>query len=454
MRKYSSVDMTNGGALHHIVSFALPLFLGNVFQQLYNTADCFVVGHFLGRDALAAIGSTSQLVFTVIGFFGGFASGAQVVISQLFGAKDAAGMEKAVHTALASSLAISVFMTFLSLLVTTPVLRLIHVPEEVFPLAQRYLRIFFSGTPFLILYNMGAGILRAFGDSKRPLMFLAMSSLLNIALDFLFVAVFRLGVDGAAWATVVSEAVSLIPVFSVLVLTRDAYKVSPRKIRIDFPLLSQMLKIGLPGALSSSLTAFSNTFLQKYVNDFGSACTAGWAVFARFDQLAIMPMMSISLAATTFVSQNFGAGKRARIRRGMHISFALVLSVTVPISVVLLILARILSVFFVEDEEAAGYAAMFIRYTSPFYVLCATTMLLAQILRGIGDSIVPTAITFSGFILFRQVFLFVSTRFVQSFFLVAATYPLAWILTSLFMALYFRKAAQKRALCRKRSEIS
>lgn len=446
MRRDSSVDMTYGGSLRHIVSFALPLFFGNIFQQLYNTADCFVVGHFLGRDALAAIGSTSQLVFTVIGFFGGFSTGAQVVISQLFGAKDVTGMGRAVHTAIASSFAISVFMTLLSLLVTTPVLRLINVPEEAFPLAQSYLRIYFSGTPFLILYNMGSGILRALGDSKRPLIFLVISSLLNIALDFVFVALFRLGVDGAAWATVISEAVSLVLVFSVLLFTKGAYKVNLKKLRIDVPLLSQMLKIGLPGALSSSLTAFSNTFLQKYVNDFGPACTAGWAVFARFDQLAIMPMMSISLAATTFVSQNFGAGKMARIWRGMRISFALILSITAAISIVLIVLARFLSGLFVGDEESAGYAVLFIRYTSPFYILCATTMLLSQILRGIGDSIAPTAITFSGFILFRQFFLLAAARFFPSFSLVAAAYPLAWVLTSICMVLYFGKAAQKTAL--------
>ena len=295
-------DMTKGSVLPQIVLFAIPLFIGNLFQQLYNTADCFVVGHFLGKNALAAIGSTSHIIMTVTSFFNGFSTGAQIVISQTFGSKNIRLLRKSIHTALASSAIISLFMTALGLFTSPLILRLIQVPEEVFELANSYLKIYFSGVVFLIFYNMCAGILRALGDSRRPLYFLIFSSVVNIILDLVFVIYFNLGIKDAALATVISEAISIIPVLYVLCFTDEVYKVSLKELKIDWPLFIKMLKIGLPGAISSSITSFSNTFMQKYINFFGASCIAGWAVFGRFDQFRIMLMTSISFAVTTFVS--------------------------------------------------------------------------------------------------------------------------------------------------------
>lgn len=438
MKEKSITDMTSGAILPQIISFAIPLLLGNIFQQLYNTADCLVVGKFLGRNSLAAIGSTSNLVMTVIGFFGGFSTGAQIVISQCFGAKNTADLRKSVHTALASSAFISLFMTILGLFTSPLMLRLIHVPEEVFELADSYLKIYFSGVSFLIFYNMGSGILRALGDSKRPLYFLVFSSLVNIILDLLFVVVFKSGVKGAAWATVISEAISIIPVFCVLIFSDEIYKVSFRELRIDFQLLSKMLKIGLPGAVSSSITSFSNTFMQKYVNVFGSACIAGWAVFGRFDQFRIMLMTSISFAATTFVAQNFGAHEEARIKKGIKISLLVSLSIAILLSSIEFIFADSLTSIFISDIDSIHFGGLFIRYTTPFYLPCVVCMLFSQILRGFGDSLVPTIITFSGFVLLRQMILFFGTKLTDSFTLVALAYPIVWIFTGTMMLTYYK----------------
>ncbi len=429
--------MTQGGILGEIVLFALPLFVGNVFQQLYNTADCYVVGKFLGRDSLAAIGATSQLVFTVIGFFSGFSTGAQVIISQSFGAKDFSRMKKSIHTAVASSVLISVFLTALGLFASPFMLRLIQVPNDVFDLADSYLKIYFSGIAFLILYNIGSCVLRALGDARRPLHFLIFSSVVNIILDLVFVVKFHLGVKGAAVATVVSELLSIIPVFYVLFSADDFYKLSLKDLKIDFSLFGEMLKIGLPGAISSSLTAFSNTFMQKCINMFGSSCMAGWAVFARFDQFIIMPMVSISFAATTFVSQNFGAKQFERIKQGVHISLRLMIFMIVSLSALIFIFAPILVSFFISDEESVRYGSLFLRYTTPFYILCATTMLYCSIPRGLGYALVPTLITFSGFVVFRQLFLFVVTRITSAFAVVLLAYPVAWIETTAITIIYY-----------------
>lgn len=438
LHKSSVTDMTQGAVLPEIILFALPLFIGNIFQQLYNTADCFVVGKILGRDSLAAIGSTSQLVLALIGFFSGFSTGAQVVISQSFGAKNLEKLRKAVHTAVLSSAFISILLAVSGVLISPLMLRMIRVPENVFDLADSYLRVYFSGLVFLILYNIGSSILRALGDSKHPLYFLIFSSAVNIILDLIFVVVLKLGIEGAAYATVISEAVSVILVFYVLFSSNSVYRISFKNLKIDFPLFCEMLKLGLPGAVSSSITAFSNTFMQKYINVFGAPCIAGWAVFARFDQFLIMPMVSISFSATTFVSQNFGAKNFARIKTGIILSLKLMSLIIIPASALLFIFAFLLVSFFISDAESVRYGALFVRYTAPFYIFCGVTMLFSQVLRGTGDVIVPTSITFLGFVVLRQVILLVSSKISSDFAPVAVAYPVVWIVTSAAMIIYFK----------------
>lgn len=436
-------DMTQGSILPQIVRFALPLLTGNIFQQLYNTMDCLIVGRFLGRDALAAVGSAGQLVFGVIGFFNGLATGAQVIISQSFGAKDRAALKAAVHTSVLASLFISVFLSFFGIFISNFMLRLIRVPAAVFELASSYLRIFFSGMVFLILYDIGSGILRALGDSKRPLYFLIFSSVINIVLDLVFVLVLKMGIRGAAFATVISEMLSVVPVFWVLCTVDGDYKVRLRDLRVSSPILAKILKIGLPGAVSSALIALSNTFMQKYVNVFGEACIAGFAVFSRFDNFIIMPMVSISFAITTFVSQNFGANEFARIRKGVKLSFVLNLCLIGAISFLAFLFARCFTMLFISDAESVRYGSLFIRFATPFYVLCATTMLYCQALHGLGESLAPTAIILGGFVVLRQTYLFMSTHLSGRFAFVALAYPIVWVFTALVMVLYYRRALER-----------
>lgn len=436
--------MTQGPVLPLIFRFALPLFIGNIFQQLYNTADCFVVGRFLGRDALAAIGSTSQLVLTVVNFFNGFSIGAEVLISQFYGSKNIPNLRKAIHTALVSSFLISIFMTGVGLVTSPMILHLIGVPDEVFSEADAYLKIYFAGIAFLIFYNMGSGILRALGDSKRPLYFLIFSSLVNLILDLFFVVGLKLGVEGAAWATVISEALSTIPVICSLIFTKEVYKLSIKELKIEASLFSKMMKIGLPGAISSSITAFANTFMQKYVYFFGASCMAGWSVFARLDQLVHLPMRSISFAATTFVAQNYGAGKKARIKNGIRVSFTLSILMIFVLSVLLFIFSKQLTNLFISDAESVEYGKLFMRRAAPFYICCATCMLHSQILRGLGNSIIPTILSFSGFVVLRQTILFIGTRISSSFWIVSTAYPVVWIYTAVSMLIYFKISMKKK----------
>lgn len=442
-----TMDMTSGAIISQIVSFAVPLFLGNIFQQLYNTADCFIVGHFLGRDALAAVGSTSHLVLIAIGFFNGLSTGAQVIISQSFGARDTKTLNAAINTSLLFSFITGIVLSFVGFFASPLILKLISVPPSIFKLASSYLRIYFSGISFLILYNMASGILRALGDSKRPLYFLIFSSFVNIILDLLFIIILKMGIKGAALATVFSQMISVIPAFVILfaginVATKsenqEVFRFSLKNLKINISILKKMLKIGLPGAVSSSVTSFSNTFMQKYVNIYGASCIAGWAVFARFDGFIIMPMISISFAVTTFVSQNYGARQSARIKNGIQLSYLLNVFIIGFLSVLLFVFAQFLSSFFTDDTESIRYASLFIRYTAPFYLLCSTTMFFSQALRGFGDSLVPTIITFSGFVVLRQAFLFITTRLSDSFAAVAVGYPIVWCVTSLVMFLYYR----------------
>ncbi len=437
-QKSGTINMTQGPILKNLILFSMPLFAGNIFQQLYNTADCMIVGRFLGRDALAAVGSTGQLVFGITGFFSGLATGAQIIISQSFGAKNKSAMRAAIHTALLFSFLLSLILTFTGVFVSNFILRLIHVPDVILSLATEYLQVYFAGISFLILYNTGSAILRAFGDSKRPLYFLIFSSATNIILDILFVLVFKMGIRGAAFATVLSEVISILPVFYVLFTTKEDFKISIRELAINPQALLRILRLGLPGALSSFLIAFSNTFIQKYVNVFSKACIAGWAVFNKFDNFIIMPMISISYAVTTFVSQNYGAGNLKRVQAGVKSAAKLILAVIALLSALSFLFSKSIASLFISDTESIHFASLFIRHVTPFYILCAITMLYCQALHGLGEALIPTAITFGGFVLLRQTYLFIGTRLTSSFSLVALAYPLVWIATSAAITIYYK----------------
>ena len=299
-------DMTQGTIWKHLLAFALPLMIGNLFQQLYNTVDSIVVGQFVSKQALAAVGSTTSIINMLVGFFSGVSVGAGVIISQRFGAKDPEGVHKAVHTTISLTLIIGLIGTVVGIDLAPIMLTLMKTPQDVFVEAKAYLQIYFGGISGLMLYNMGSGILRAVGDSRRPLYFLVFSSCVNIVLDLLFVLGFHMGVEGVAYATIIAQFSSAALIYFTLYRTHDVHRFQPKKLRIYPEMVRSIIRVGLPAGLQQALTSFSNVFVQGYINSFGTNCVAGWSCYHRIDQFILLPMQSISMASTTFVGQNIG----------------------------------------------------------------------------------------------------------------------------------------------------
>ena len=320
------VDMTKGSITKHLINFALPLMVGNLFQQLYNMVDTWVVGNFVSNEAFSAVGTVTPIINMLIGFFLGLSSGAGVVISQYYGAQREEKVRQAVHTSMVLTFLLGIVFTAAGILMTPLMLRLMKTPAEVAPEQTTYLTIYFAGVMGLLIYNMGSGILRAVGDSRRPFYFLVVSAVLNTALDLLFVLRFGMGVEGVAWATVIAQAVSALLVIVVLLRTQQAVRLIPRDLRIHLPVLRQIIRVGVPSALQMAITAFSNVFVQSYINSFGADCMGGWTAYTKIDQLMLLPMQSLALSATTFVGQNLGRGNEPRARQGVRRALAIAMA--------------------------------------------------------------------------------------------------------------------------------
>ena len=308
------VDMTSGNVYGLLIRFAVPLLLGNLFQQLYNTVDTWVVGNYVGKEAFSAVGTVSPIINMLIGTFLGLSVGAGVVISQYYGARQEDKVSETVHTALVMTAILGVLFTFIGVLMTPPMLRLMKTPAEVFPEAQRYLTIYFSGIFGLLLYNMGAGILRAVGDSQRPFYFLVLSTTLNIGLDLLFVIVFHMGVAGVAYATIIAQGLSAVLVLLLLMRAKNCVRVSLRALKLHMDPLKKIVKVGVPAALQRAITSFSNVFVQSYINYFGADVMGGWTAYTKVDAFLFLPMLSVASGATTFVGQNLGVNNVERAR--------------------------------------------------------------------------------------------------------------------------------------------
>lgn len=434
------VNMTEGSIWKQLLWFALPLLVGNLFQQLYNTVDSIVVGNFVGKEALAAVGSTDSIINTIIGFFSGMATGAGVVISQYFGARDDESVHKAVHTTIAMTFFMAIAFTVLGILLVPPMLSLMGTPEDVFPEASTYLRIYFAGVIGLMFYNMGAGILRAVGDSRRPLYFLIFSAITNIVLDLLFVVVFRFGVAGVAYATIISQFLSALLVLWTLSRERSSYRLVWKKIRIWREMLTKIVRIGFPSALQMAITAFSNVFVQSYINHFGSACMAGWSSYGKIDKFCMLPIQSVSLAITTFVGQNLGANKLDRAKKGSAIALRMSVAMTVIIMIPIMIFATPLVALFNQEPDVLKYGSMFLRLMMPFFVCSCANQVYAGSLRGAGDTKAPMIIMMGCFIVFRQIYLFIVSRLTESVVWVALGYPFGWILCSIIIYTYYRRS--------------
>ena len=437
-RATTTRDMTSGSIIRQIILFSLPLMLGNVFQMLYNTVDSVVVGNYVGKEALAAVGSTTMIVNMLVFFFNGFSVGAGVVIGQHFGARDLERLHVAIETTMAMTFALCAAFTAFGVSTVKPMLRLMNTPDDVFEGAASYLTIYFWGITGLLIYNIGSGILRAVGDTTRPLMFLILTSLLNIVLDLVFVLAFKMGIDGVAYATILSQFVSAALTLRLLSTTKDIYRLTWKDLRIDGPVLRRIFAVGLPAAVQSVITAFSNIFVQSYVNHFGSSCMAGWSCYNKLDQFIMLPMQSTAMAATTFVSQNVGAKQYGRANRGTRDTILLSVGITAVIAVALYVFAAPAVRLFSKDASVIEFGVLFLR-ANTFFLLCnCVNHTLAGALRGRGDSRAPMLIMIGCFVALRQVYLFVVTRFVANTpLLVGLGYPVGWVSCCIIEVAYY-----------------
>lgn len=439
--KSNTRDMTNGTIWKHLILFSIPLLIGNFFQQLYNTVDSVIVGNFVSSQALAAVGSSGPVINTLVGLFMGLSTGAGVVISHYFGAKDQEKLESSIHTTILLTFLLGIILTIVGIFMVPFMLRFMSTPSDVMQDATIYLRIYFGGLIALMVYNMGSGILRAVGDSTRPLYFLCVTSVLNIIFDLIFVVLFQMGIAGVACATVLSEIISAILVMTVLMRTHDVYRLSPGKLHINPDILKQICIIGIPASLQLAVTSFSNVFVQSYINHFGSSCMAGWTSYTKIDQLVILPMQSLSMAATTFTGQNLGANNQERIEKGMKTALGISLVITVTLTIFINMATTPLIRLFTSKPDVLYYGCIFLRFMSPFYVCCCFNQIHSGVLRGSGDATGPMVIMLGSFVVFRQIYLFTITRFIHTLYPVAFAYPAGWIVCSIIMGIYYRKCS-------------
>lgn len=370
---HSGVDMTEGNITGHLIRFALPLLAGNIFQQLYNMVDTWVVGNFVSNEAFSAVGTVGPIVNMLIGCFLGFSSGAGVVISQYYGARRTERVHDAVHTALVLTVILCAVFT---------------------------------------------------------------------ALDLLFVLRFGMGVEGVAWATVIAQVVSALLVIVVLLRTQQAVRLIPRDLRIHLPVLRQIIRVGVPSALQMAITAFSNVFVQSYINSFGADCMGGWTAYTKIDQLMLLPMQSLALSATTFVGQNLGRGNEPRARQGVRRALAIAMAATVLVMIPVLVFSPQMTAFFNRKPEVVAYGALLLRCISPFYVLCCFNQVYAAALRGAGNSKATMIIMLCSFVLFRQVYLFIMSHYISHELIpLVMGYPAGWLVCSAATLIYYRRTS-------------
>lgn len=437
-KKTATKDMTTGNIAFLLFWFAIPLIIGNLFQMMYNTVDSLVVGNFVGKEALAAVGSTTMIVNMLVFFFNGVSIGAGVVISRYYGAKRYDSLHTAVQTTICVTLICGVAFTIIGIFLVRPMLVFMSTPEDVMDSAKIYLRIYFAGMPGLLIYNMGSGILRAVGDTKRPLMFLIFTSIVNAILDLLFVIVFHAGIAGVAFATIIAQFISAGMILVLLTKTKDVYHLSWKDLRCNFGILKQIFTIGLPTGVQSVITAFSNVFVQSYINSFGSACMAGWSCYNKLDMFIMLPMQSMAQAATTFVGQNVGAGKNDRVNKGTVQSMVITVGITAVISTFLYIFAVPANRIFTSDADVIKYGVLFLKTNVFFLLFNCINHTLAGALRGRGDSAGPMIIMLLNFVALRQTYLFIVTHFISNTErLVGLSYPVGWTTCCIMEVIYF-----------------
>ena len=429
--------MTEGPIQKKLIGFALPLFLGNLFQQLYNAVDSLIVGNFAGSNALAAVSSAGNLIFLIIGFFNGISMGAGVVIARFIGAQDRKNTEIAVHTTVTLGLISSVLMTLIGVGFTPYILTLMSTPDAVYAQSVIYFRVYFAGSFGFVMYNIFMGILQASGDSKHPLYYLMFSSLVNVVLDLVLIAGFHMGVGAAAFATVMSQLSSALLCLRRLMKVDADYRIVPKKLGMTAKMVKRILHFGLPSGLQNSIMAFSNVVIQSYINSFGPMAMAGIGAYVKVEGFMFIPVTSFCMAITTFVSQNMGAGKIDRMKKGVRFGAFCTLASAEILGFILFVFAEPIVRLFDSNPDVIFYGVERAHVVTLFFFLCAFTHFMSAVLRGVGKPLVPMYVFLFCWCVARVLILAISSMYVHTIYMTYVVYPITWAISSVTLILYY-----------------
>ncbi len=440
MKQY---NITEGPIIRPLLFFFFPILFGTFFQQLYNTVDALIVGNILGKEALAAVGGTTSVYLNIfVGFFVGLSAGATVLISQYYGSSEYKHIQKTVHTSFGLGIIIGIGLTIVGFLTAKQSLIFLGVPKEILNISLEYIYIYFIGFTFLLIYNMGCSILRAIGDSKRPLYYLIISCIINIILDVLFIGYFKMGISGAAYATIISEAVSAVLVILSLMLSETCVHLDIKQIKLDLPIAKQIIRIGLPTGIQSMLYTVSNLVITTRINALGVDVIAANTAFGKIDILFWMVNQALGIAITTFVGQNFGAKKYDRVKKGVNHWLIFGIAVSIFMSIIFILFAPNFIRIFNQDLNVIKIGIHLLFLLAPFWFTYIPVEILSGALRGLGDTTIPTIITAVGIVIVRCVWLFIFDSYTLD--LIMWIYPITWILTSFAFIIYYYCGLYKR----------
>ena len=428
--------MTEGNIWKLLIIFSIPLILGNLLQQMYNTADSIIVGNFVGSNGLAAVGSGTALINLIIAFSQGAAVGAGVIVSQNLGARDKQKTKLAVHTAMCIAIILGVILSAIGVIFSRDLLIWMKTPKSVLKDSVLYLQIYCGGLIFNVIYNMATGILNAAGNSKRPLIYLAIASVTNIILDLVFIKELKWGVKGAAIATDISQALSCVLAVGYLLRVNSDYKLIVKELKIHGNTAKQIIRVGLPTAIQNMVISFSNVLVQSSVNSYGATAMAGYAAYLKIDGFNILPVLSISMAVTTFTGQNVGAKKPDRIKKGMWTALIMGVLYTVIIGVVILLTSHTVLGLFTKDNEVITYGQLAMKYFCPFYFLLGILNILAGTVRGAGKGVPPMLILLFSMCIFRILWIKIALPFYSTIDGVFILYPISWFVGMVLMIIY------------------
>ena len=438
-RRATDVDMTEGSIARHLITFAIPLLIGNLFQMMYNMVDTWVVGRFVSDAAFSAVGTLGSVTTLMIGFFTGLSSGAGVVISRFFGARRYDRVRDTVNTSVIMTAVLCILFTLLGLALIPVFLKILDMPGDVRDEAVVYLSIWFSGISGLMIYNIGSAIMRAVGDSRRPFLYLVVAAVTNTVLDLIFVIVFKWGVSGVALATIIAQGLSATLTVISLVRTESCVRISFKGMRFHTDIIRQILVIGLPAAIQLTITSFSNIFVQSYINYFGKEVMGGWTAYTKIDQIVFLPMQSLGLAATTFVGQNIGQNQVKRAEKGANTALLMSLASTAILIIPIVIFSGAFVSVFNTNQDIIHYGTLFLRTLTPFYLFWCVNQVYSGALRGVGKSTGPMIIMLSSFVLFRQTYLYIVSNFISNTVLpIAMGFPAGWMLSAVITIIYYK----------------